>query len=153
MSGKVIGLDLDGVLASSPLAATKPWGKMSGPERQQRRENLLFQYAQAHPLFLEQLKPYMRFHVITARKNTPDVQSVTHEWLHKHYPDRVLSVHFLDKSRSLKNVIAFKSDVLKKLGVTHFTEDNLEVLKGLKFHAPGVKLFFFRQGLDHPVEL
>jgi hypothetical protein len=123
-----IAWDLDGCLAKSPPPSEKKWGHMKGDERKQRKERLLDHYKQAPILH----KPSENFYVITARKKEPLVEGVTHVWLKSHFGDQVLDVFFLEKSRSLQNVSIFKTSVLEQLGITHFYEDNLKVLKLMK---------------------
>lgn len=129
--------DLDGVLAEKPPMSEKKWGKMNGDERKQRKAFLNAFYFNAKPLL-----PYEPGTVvITARKNDPAVQSATLSWFKKHY-NTYPTIYFLDESRSVKNVIAFKSGVLRAHNITHYYEDNKKVLKGLKKEYPECLYFF-----------
>lgn len=136
----IVAYDFDGVLSEKPPASQKKWGKMNGAERQARKDFLLKFYMTAPALH----SPTERsFYVITARKNSPDIVTVSTSWLKYRFGDRVLGVYFLSKSRSVKNVVAFKAQILKQIMAQKFVEDNLKVLKGLKEQTSGVELIFY----------
>lgn len=143
----ITAYDLDGVLAEGPEPSNKPWGKMSGIERAERKTQLLYHYSRAKKLFTP---PENTFSVITARKgNDPDVVAVTSLWLNRHFPNRVSGLYMLTAPRSLKNVIQFKGAVLREIQAEEFTEDNPNVLKGLKFLH--INLYYFDGLVRAPV--
>lgn len=127
-----VAYDLDGVLAEGPPPSEKPWGRMNGTERKTRQDQLLQAYAQAKRLFEP---PESRFLVISARKESPQVRVATVAWLDQHFPGRY-RLFLLTKSRTLKNVIAFKAAVLQSELVLEFTEDNRQVLQGIHQASP-----------------
>lgn len=132
--------DLDGVLAETAPKPSKTWGKMSGSERAAWKAGLLSWYDIVPPL----LKPEVpQFHVITARKDVPDVRRVTTAWLERHFPGRVLGLHMLAESRSIENVAWFKGNIIKTLGVSHFVEDNMKILKALRVAGLRANLYFY----------
>lgn len=148
MGEGVVAFDFDGVLAVKPELTGPAWSRLKGHERAARQQRLLEHYLTAEPL----LRPEGRFHVITARKSTTDVVDISLAWLHRHYPDQILGVHFLSAARTLENVINFKAKTLHELGVEHFTEDNKSVLRGLASYGVPAKLWFWKSGMIKPVE-
>lgn len=121
--------DFDGVLAQGPPKTPKAWRRMNGPERSAWKQALVGYYAKAQPIIIPTEK---QFHVISARKDTPEVRAASEAWLERHYPGRCVALHLLSVSRSLENVIEFKSQALRAIGATDFTEDNRDVVKGIR---------------------
>lgn len=124
------GLDLDGVVAiigTHPLLQENH-GRLNGSDRAQRQLELLNLYSTARLMF----RPTHGDVIITARKGTEEVVSVTHTWmLMNGLPDDV-PVFYLQKARTLENVIVFKAGVINQLRLEDYYEDNLHVLKGLQ---------------------
>ena len=124
------GLNLGGVVA---VAGTHPllqenYGRLNGSDRAQRQLELLNLYSTARLMF----RPTPGDVIITARKGTDEVVSVTHTWmLMNGLPDDV-PVFYLQKARTLENVIEFKARVINQLRLEDYYEDNLHVLKGLQ---------------------
>lgn len=133
----IVAYDLDGVLAESPRES-KPWKSMSGRERQERKMYLLRHYHKASVLYNP---PEKKFYVITARKN--DSKAISSWWLKRNFNHRILGVFFLNTSRTIQNVIAFKSGVLKQIKADIFIEDNKEVVKGIRKQCPGIEIKIF----------
>lgn len=121
--------DLDGVLAEAPPHAEKTFFKMNGEERRARKKMLGEHYLNAPRLFIPDQDEFV---VITARKNDLATMALTEDWLAKNFPNKKWSLYMLDRARTYKNVIAFKGEVLEKLGIKCFVEDNLTVLQGIK---------------------
>jgi hypothetical protein len=144
----IVSYDIDGVLAKQPPQSLKKWGKMNGDERKKRKEFLNYWYLNASKL-IEPKEPI--FYAISARKNDEKVLKITNYWLKKNYPNRVISFFLLSKSRSLENVIEFKSNVIKHLKVDRHYEDNKKVLKGLKKSLPEVEFYFWEIGMNEPI--
>lgn len=143
----MIGYDLDGVLAEQPPPSNKPWGKMTGAERTNRKRALLDWYQNAKPL----LTPTEPFIVISARKRSPDVYAATQDWLNRHHGERCLAAHLLNEPRSIENVVRFKSKIINTYNLTDFTEDNKQVLAGIsKLNLP-TRLWFWRNGMTEPI--
>ena len=124
------GLDLDGVVAiigTHPLLQEQ-YGRLNGTERAQRQLELLNLYSTARLMF----RPTPGDVIITARNGIEEVVSVTHTWMLMHgLPDDV-PVFYLQKGRTLENVIEFKAGVINQLRLEDYYEDNLHVLKGLQ---------------------
>lgn len=124
------GLNLNGVVAvigTHPLLQEK-YGRLNGPDRAQRQLELLNLYSTARLMF----RPTSGDVIITARKGTDEVVSVTHTWMLMHgLPDDV-PVFYLQKARTLENVVEFKAGVINQLRLEDYYEDNLHVLKGLQ---------------------
>ena len=140
--------DIDGVLAKSPISAKKKWSQMNGIERRNRKAFLLTWYQYAPPLFSIN-EPII---AISARKNTPEITSITRQWLNKYYPN-VVNFYLLNESRSIKNVVKFKSDIINKLNIEAHYEDNKKVLSGISKNInSNVKLFFWEQGMSDPIQ-
>lgn len=136
--------DLDGVLAVQPPLGSKPWRRMSGPEREAHKTWLVNWYRSAPKLYEP---PEARFLVITARKNTPEVTEATLGWLKANLPGKEFQLHMLTKSRSIKNVLEFKSGVLKTYRVEDYTEDNRTVVVGLRKILTSCRIWHFRGGI------
>lgn len=134
----IVAYDLDGVLAVGPPPSEKKWGHMKGGERTIRKATLLHHYSTAPVLFQPTEE---KFFVVTARKNDDLVGQVTMDWLDRAFPGRVQGLFMLGEARSIPNVVRFKGEVLKQIGAQQFTEDNAQVLKGLR--PLGIELFYF----------
>jgi hypothetical protein len=143
----MIGYDIDGVLASKPTPSDKKWGRMNGIERREYKLALLDQYANATPL----LVPTEPFIAISARKEDPAVRRVTTEWLMSRYGVLAEEVVLLPRSRSIENVIDFKSAAILNYQITEFTEDNKKILKGLALNNLPCDLYFWEEGMESRV--
>mgnify|MGYP001559356199 CR=1 FL=1 len=135
-----VAYDLDGVLAEAPPARPKSFFKSTGPERKEWNEFLAEWYKQTKPLLRPTDEPFI---VITARKCREPYKSITVHWLALNMPHMNWKLFMHEKARTLKNVIAFKGEVLRLMEATKFTEDNKKVLKGVKELAPNCELFHF----------
>lgn len=124
------GLNLNGVVAvigTHPLLRQN-YGRLNGPDRAQRQLELLNLYSTARLMF----RPTPGDVIITARKGTDEVVSVTHTWMLMHGLPEDVPVFYLQKARTLENVIEFKAGVINQLRLEDYYEDNLHVLKGLQ---------------------
>ena len=137
-SEKKIGLDLDGVCAEKPAMPEKRWGKMNGVERANRRNDLLKSYQNAKVLRAIPIGAV----IVTARRGTTDVMEVTNNWFKANFAE-VPKIYFLMVSRTVENVIAFKKKVLVDEKITHFYEDNKQILAGLKDCSPDLLELIF----------
>ena len=142
----MIGFDIDGVLAEKPPASEKAWGKMNGEQRKARKEFLLQWYENAGTLY----QPTEPFIAISARKDEPAVVAITEDWLRKHYP-LMQEFVLLPMSRSIENVVRFKSAAIVNYQITEFTEDNKKVLKGIAAHNLDCHLWFWEKGMPERV--
>lgn len=140
---KVAAYDLDGVLSTSPPPSDKPWGRMNGLQRKQRKEDLLRFYRLATRLFEP---PEEKFVVITARKDDPSVVHVTSQWLEAQFPKRITHLYMLVGARTVENVVEFKARSLRDCAATDFHEDNLRVLKGLEKAGVDCLLWHYSKG-------
>lgn len=159
---KDCAFDLDGVIALlnfDPKHPTcqKSWSNKNGEERKAYKEYVKSLYRNAtlglDPRnIVDPMKPII---IITARKADDDVIAMTMEWLKEKgvaYHPGGLRCHFLDKGRTVKNVIAFKSKWLKEYAIEEFFEDNKKVLKGISENVPGVNLNYVAKDLSvHPI--
>ena len=136
--------DLDGVIAEKPPKAAKRWGRMNGAERRARKESLLAWYRSAGCLRTITSEDV----VITARKAEPMIISATREWFYRTH-GFCPTIEFLDRSRTIKNVVEFKAAMLEKHGVTEFYEDNKVVLRGIHKLSPTVDIFFVAADGSH----
>ena len=139
----MIAYDLDGTLAVQPPPNVKKWGLMKGPERKARQAFLLEHYRTADMIMNP---PQEEFIVITARKGTPEIMQITWEWMDIYFKNRVKEIYFLDRPRTVPNVVEFKSGVIKDCRVHTFYEDNVRVLKGIKRKCPDVMLYVVDSG-------
>jgi hypothetical protein len=144
-----VSYDIDGVLAAQPPANDKKWGHMDGAERRARKEFLYDWYANAEKL-IEPVE--QEFYAISARKREPRIHTITNDWLNKYYSKRVLAFYLLGTSRTVENVVRFKSETVLELGVQRHYEDNKKVLRGMrKILPPEVELYFWERGMDQPI--
>jgi hypothetical protein len=144
-----VSYDIDGVLATQPPANEKKWGHMDGTERRARKEFLYDWYANAEKL----IEPAeTEFFAISARKREPRIHTITKDWLNKYYGTRVLAFYLLGTSRTVENVVKFKSETVLELGVQRHYEDNKKVLRGMrKILPPEVELYFWEKGMAEPI--
>jgi hypothetical protein len=144
----IVSYDIDGVLAQQPPPNNTKWGLMNGIQRKERLEFLNYWYANANKL----IEPKeQKFYAISARKNNPLTLGITKSWLNKNYPNQVIEVYLLNKSRSVNNVIEFKSAVIKHFKIQRHYEDNKKILKGIRKELPNVELYFWEKGMDNPI--
>lgn len=145
----IVSYDIDGVLAEQPPPNSKKWGRMNGSERRERKDFLYDWYANAGKL-IEPIEP--KFYAISARKREPRIYEITKDWLNKYYGDKIISFHLLGVSRSVANVVKFKSDTVLELGVSRHYEDNKKVLRGMrKVLPPEIELYFWERGMNLPI--
>lgn len=139
MDSREYAYDLDGVLAEKPPASEKKWGKMRGEERVARKRYLVDHYRHAKRILCPMGGGSI---VISARKEEPEVRQATLAWFLENY-GTTYKLYLLSNSRSVENVIAFKTDVLKRNPqVKYYYEDNKKILTGLKKNLPHIKFFF-----------
>lgn len=136
------GFDMDGVLAEGPPQGKIPWRHMKGHQRKEHLDQLLYFYLKARPL----LVPRGTFCVISARKSTPEIMKITGDWIQQRYPGQLTGLYLLSESRSLENVIAFKSARIRSLGLTDFTEDNPKIVAGLRKLDLNCRIWLYRNG-------
>lgn len=145
----IVSYDIDGVLAEQPPPNSKKWGHMDGAERRARKEFLYDWYANATPLIQPKED---KFYAISARKREPRVWNITKDWLNKYYSERVIDFRLLGESRTVENVVRFKSQTVLELGVQRHYEDNKKVLKGMRKLLPSeIELYFWEKGMAEPV--
>ena len=144
-----VSYDIDGVLAAQPPANDKKWGHMDGVERRARKDFLYDWYTNAEKL----IEPAeQEFYAISARKREPRIHTITKDWLNKYYGKRVLAFYLLNTSRTVENVIRFKSETVLELGVQRHYEDNKKALRGMrKVLPPEIELYFWERGMDLPI--
>lgn len=145
----IVSYDIDGVLAAQPPANEIKWGKMNGEQRKARKEFLYDWYANAERL----IEPVEQtFHAISARKAESVVYNITEQWLNKNYPGRIISFHLLTDSRTVENVVRYKSNKVLELGVQRHYEDNKKVLAGMRKRLPDeIELYFWERGMELPI--
>jgi hypothetical protein len=145
----IVSYDIDGVLAEQPPPSSKKWGHMKGWERNERKEFLLDWYCNAKQLLIPSEE---KFHAISARKGETPIFAATQSWLAKYYGDRVISFHLLQDSRTIENVVKFKTQTVLNLGVQRHYEDNRKVLSGMRKKLPlEVELYFWEFGMEQPI--
>lgn len=145
----IVSYDVDGVLAEQPPPSAKKWGQMKGEERQARQEFLKNWYHNAKPL----LNPKeQHFYAISARKREQIIYNITKHWIKKHHGDRLLGLYLLKESRSIENVVAFKTHIVQQLKIQRHYEDNRKILKGMrKLLSPDIELYFWEKGMTEPI--
>lgn len=142
----MIGFDVDGVLVEKPPEASMKWGRMNGVQRQNRKLELLHWYESASSI----LVPTEPFIAISARKESDDVRTITEKWLEQNQPNCV-GLFLLPISRTVENVIQFKSAVIRVQQLTDFTEDNRKILSGLEKQNLPTNLWYFDSTMEKPV--
>ena len=145
----IVSYDIDGVLAEKPPASEVKWGKMKKEERDARRHFLCYWYKNASPLLIPKED---KFYAISARKNDMETAGATKMWLNKYYNTRVLGLCLLSESRTIENVVKFKSKMVSSLNIKRHYEDNKKVLKGMRAILPAsIELFFWEKQMEKPV--
>jgi len=145
----IVSYDIDGVLAAQPPQSEMKWGKMNGVQRKARKDFLYDWYENAEKL-IEPVEP--QFYAISARKREPRIHTITKDWLNKYYGGRVISFHLLDNTRTVENVVRFKSEQVLELGIQRHYEDNKKVLRGMRKLLPQtVELYFWERGMQEPI--
>ena len=139
------GYDIDGVLAEQPPASTKKWGRMNGEERKERQNYLLRWYLTAEPLY----NPPHNATAISARKHTPEIQEITNAWLATHRP-QITHFYLLTGTRTLDNVATYKANIIKQQNITHYVEDNKQILKRLAKLLDNTTLYHWEKGMQEP---
>jgi len=144
----IVSYDIDGVLAEQPPPNEIKWGRMNGQQRKDRKQFLNYWYQNANKL----LQPKEnKFYAISARKNEQTIYAITKQWLNKNYPNQVIDLYLLLKSRSVENVIEFKGAVIKHFKIQRHYEDNKKILKGLRKNLPNLELYFWKKGMEEPI--
>jgi hypothetical protein len=144
----IVTYDIDGVLAAQPPKSNKVWGKMSGEERRERQQFLEEWYRTAAPLLNPKEK---KFYAVSARKNEQNIYNITKEWLDNRFKGRVLGFYLLDTSRTIENVVNFKTGKVLELKAERHYEDNRFVLKGMRVMLPKeIDLYFWKDGMKEP---
>jgi hypothetical protein len=145
----IVSYDIDGVLAEGPPPSDKKWGRMNKYERADRKRFLVKWYRNAAPLLVPK-EPY--FIAVSARKYEGEVYAATKLWLDHYYPNRVVDIFLLEKSRSVINAANFKAEVMIRENVLIHYEDNKPVLNIMKKLAPNVMYYFWKKGMQEPIE-
>ena len=86
--------------------------------------------------------PKSEFVIITARKGSEIVHKATTEWVHQTFPN-CKRVYFVEGSTA--KVIEEKARLIKELNLTDFTDNNREILAGIKKLETGAKLWVMTQ--------
>lgn len=136
--------DLDGTLCNTMPKPPKAWGKMMGTERNAWKQKLLQEYQKAVPLLIP--PENQKFIVISARKNDIEVHKITLNWLFTFYKKNLTGLFLLEDSRSIENVVNFKTKILKNYFVNDFVEDNWQVVKGIRKLAPEKTIWHYKNG-------
>jgi hypothetical protein len=145
----IVSYDLDGVLAKIPKVDHKKYRFMNGKERKEYKQKLLKGYLIASKLYEPKED---NFYVISARKMEQVIYFISKDWLSRNFGERVLALHLLDKSRTYENVIRFKAETIKKLGIERHYEDDEKVLKGIRKCLPEVELFLIKENMSQPIK-
>jgi len=145
----IVSYDIDGVLAEQPPPSAIKWGLMNGTQRKERKQFLNHWYQNAKKLLEPEEK---KFYAISARKDNPITYAITKNWLERNYPNQVINLFLLIKSRSVVNVIEFKSAVIKHYKIQRHYEDNKKILKGLKKNFSNLELYFWEKGMKQPAK-
>lgn len=138
-----VGYDFDGVLAVQPPDVWPAWKNMKGEQRAQKKAWLVTWYKDAPQLFWPQEKSFI---VVTARKFVPEVEEASRAWLLAKFPDKNIHLCMLKESRSIENVVKFKSGIIEEFGLTDYTEDNRVVVNALRQVCHKTRIWHFKKG-------
>lgn len=138
------GYDIDGVLAAQPPAPTKKWGQMNGDERKARQQQLIEWYLTAQPLY----DPPNPGIAISARKHTELIAEITTAWLAAHRP-QITDFYLLQGTRTLDNVATYKANIINTRHITHYVEDNKQILRRLS-RLTTANLYHWELGMTDP---
>lgn len=134
---------MDGVLAVGPQQNETPWRHMKGLQRKAHLDSLIEWYANAPRIYAPSEPAFL---IVTARKNSAAVREATLNWIHGAFPNQIVTLEMLDKSRSIENVVEFKTAVLRKYQVEDYTEDNRKIVNALRKTVPKCRVWHFKNG-------
>lgn len=96
--------------------------------------NIISAIAKASVLY----RPKGNFIIVTAQQDSPSIHSAIKSMIKDNFPN-CQGVTFVSGGQS--EVIAKKAAAIKRLGITEFTDNNPDILAGLKEKLPNVKLY------------
>jgi hypothetical protein len=128
----MIGYDLDGVI-SEKYEIDKSFWDCDGKERKAFIFIKKFHYNNANVI----IRPSEEFIIVTAR--TEKYRSITLNWLQKNNISPK-DIFFMKDKRNKRNIINYKMDKIKELGVTTFYEDDETICKLLKKKIPALEI-------------
>jgi 3'-phosphoadenosine 5'-phosphosulfate sulfotransferase (PAPS reductase)/FAD synthetase len=121
-----IGMDFDGVVCEKLVF----YSRKTKEDRERYYENI--RNAKPRMLF-EALNKNV--YLITGRRM--EDKEATEEWLRKYGAERLSSrIYYLPYQRSFDNMVKFKAEMIKKLGLVKFYEDDERIAKRLKKLVP-----------------
>jgi len=138
-----IGYDFDGVLCEKPH---------SGITKSKNKLSLFYQNATQNIWFKPQQS---NIAIITARLNNNIYCTNSRNWLDRHC-FQSYNIFFYTKDygqKSLKTIATFKAKMLKEQFITHYYDDNLELLKLIKKQAKNVAYFWVDNDTQTVIQL
>jgi len=127
----LVGYDLDGVLCDPPPPRSKPYRLQTGAERQVYEQVRRAHYRIATALLKPEDVPYV---VITGRKERWRADTLA--WLEAHGL-RPVALYMNRGPRTRQAMIAFKAEVINRLGLARFHEDDATIVRRLSRLCPG----------------
>ena len=123
-----IGVDFDGVICEAQPPIKFPF---------------LWQQVRYNKSFKKTVKPYLlnefnRDEVVCITGRTEFYRNITEEWAKKHNLN--IKIHYMPYSRTTKNMIKWKTEMIEKLNIDVFYEDDNRIIKGLRKNLPNTKI-------------
>ena len=136
-----VGYDLDGTICEKS-EINKKYMYCSGEERKQYK--LIREYHMKTAKLV--LKPKEEeYYIITSRK--PENRSVTMQWLLRANL-KPLKVYFMDSPRKRTNMIKYKADLINKLNLVKYYEDDEKIAKSLKRKCPFTQIKLIKPSIS-----
>lgn len=89
-------------------------------------------------------KPQGQFAVITAQQDNPAIHAAVTQWLKTHYGAQCARVYFVTGGES--NIIKAKSRILAEQNADSFTDNNTNILRGIRAELPSLRLYQVTDG-------
>ena len=96
--------------------------------------NIISAIAKASILY----RPKGNFVIITAQQDSPSIHTAIKSMVKDNFPN-CQGVTFVSGGQT--EIISKKASAIKRLGITEFTDNNSDILAGLKEKLSGVKLY------------
>lgn len=84
-------------------------------------------------------KPTGKFCVITAQQNNAEIRTAVVKWLNNHYGDQVDRIYFVSGGEA--SIIKGKARILADQRATSFTDNDLNILRGIAAELPNLTLY------------
>lgn len=120
----MIGYDLDGVIANTNKPQAKEFYRDNKIDWKEYNKEVYKAYK--HSVLIR--NPKGSFYIITGRSKM--FRRITFKWLEEKGV-KPIQAYFIDRKRTLENMIKFKVEKIKELNITEFYEDEPKIAREL----------------------